>query len=111
MRGLREWIGGSQPLPPGRIQQQRRWSTQVARPRPSADSHEADLDAEAFIDALEDPRVQEPLADAIGGCRVFRWFRRERDRWLAFKAAPLRERGLVWLVAEKLECVGGDRAS
>ena len=74
---------------------------------PKADSREAYGDMESFIETVANPRLQSQLTNAIQGRGAFRRFKDallahpdERERWIAFSAARVRERALAWLAGE-----------
>ena len=65
---------------------------------------------EAFIETVEDERLQDRLDRSIRGRGAFRRFKDaleehpiERERWFAFKDARLRGRALEWLAEEGIE--------
>ena len=79
---------------------------------PSDDRHEAYRDMEAFIDTVQDSRLQGWLARAIVGRGAFRRFGdalsgnfHERRRWFEFKNARLEMRIREWLESEEIELI------
>jgi Uncharacterised protein family (UPF0158) len=81
-------------------------------PIPEQDSHEGFRDMEAFVMSVEDARVQERLARALGGRGTFRRFKdslldfpEERERWFRFEEERKRRRMREWLEDNDIEPV------
>ena len=77
---------------------------------PAADSRERYRDMEDFIDIAADACLAELLSAAINGRGAFRRFGdvlarfpKERERWLQFQNARLRQRALEWLEEMDIE--------
>jgi hypothetical protein len=71
---------------------------------PHGDSREGYKDMEAFIETIEDSRIQETLEIAIQGSGAFSRFKsalyrypQEQKRWFDFKDKRLTRRVLAWL--------------
>jgi hypothetical protein len=76
---------------------------------PLQDSHEGYRDMEAFIDSVENSRLQGRLDQAISGRGPFRRFKdvlldfpAERERWFKFKQVRLQQRIFRWLESQDI---------
>ncbi len=74
------------------------------------DSHEGFRDMEDFVISVEDERVRERLARALGGRGTFRRFKdalldfpQERERWFQFQEERKKRRMLEWLADNDIE--------
>jgi NADPH:quinone reductase-like Zn-dependent oxidoreductase len=79
-------------------------------PLPPQDSHEGFRDMEEFVLSVEEERVQERLARALGGRGTFRRFKdalldfpQERERWFQFQEERKKRRMLEWLADNDIE--------
>ena len=77
---------------------------------PSDESRDGYRDMAAFIDTVQNRRLQDHLERAIQGKGAFRRFKdtllddpTERERWFAFQNERLHQRVLEWLAGEEIE--------
>ncbi len=81
---------------------------------PAADSRESYHDMEAFIETVDDEKLQNRLWRAVGGRGAFRMLKDtlidvhdERERWFEFKNDRLRTRALDWLESINIQLEEG----
>ncbi len=84
---------------------------------PAVEPSDAYRDMEAFIETVEDRRLQAALERAIERNRPFRRFKdalldypAERERWFAFSDVRMRARALEWLAEEGITVPDNDHA-
>ena len=77
---------------------------------PHADSRASYHDMEAFIETVQSRCLRDRLCDAIEGRGAFRRFKDallsapdERERWVAFRDALIRQRVIEWLESLEIE--------